>query len=511
MIVLLGRIIKNSCSLLLFGLLLIQSTEKLIAQQNFTPLKQGEYDVIEESNGFNPGAKVSGSYEASGASRRLGLLSGDAFGGKFFQDISLSFQSKINTNVSLHVKLGHKSIVVSEQESIYDSHYPTETVDSTSDDGLNVVFDEAFLEYNHNPNASLRIGKQYIDIGDRKGLVFEGEATAISQACRIGTWCYSVGGARLGEGGESSLFWAQLDYPIYESGVLIPDPWGKKPTRQETSFSVEIFRIMYGGNNIPLAEYGGWTAKFSEQHDTVDDTSSGDPVYFDNDGVEYIGLNLIWNYFDFDLNFTWSNMTGDRDYFSVNPVDNMGSSLGSQAVSGSAYLLDLGYRLTADWKSTLRIFTASGNEFDSDGEKIWESDSKAYFEVKKGSFGDAIIYFNGRNGIGDGHSVANLSFYALKFGHRGKENNYTVDLNAYSFRRTGSVFVNQKGEEERKEGNIGMELDFRIDWQLEERLFFQLFAAYFQPGDAYTVNDNVRPEFNPQDFSVLGISGRYTF
>jgi len=511
MTTLLDRIFTKTCTFLAFGALLIQCNENLFAQQGFTPLKRGEYEVIEEDTQFNPGAKIGGSYEAFGASRRLGLINGSAFGGKIYQDISLDFQSKINTNVSLHAKLGHNSFIVSEQDQAYSTSYPSESRDSTSDDGFNVVFDEAFLEYNHNPNASLRVGRQYLDIGDRKGLIFEGEANAISQGCRIGTWCYSIGGARIGEGGTASLIWVQLDYPVFESGVLIPDPWGKKPTRQEKSFSVEIFRVMHGGNDIPLAEYGGWTGKFTEHHDTSDDTTSGDPVYYDNDGVEYIGLNLIWNHIDFDLNFVWANLNGTRDYFSVDSSDNLATILGSQTVSGSAYLLDVGYRLTDEWKSSLRLFTAGGSEIDSDGEKIWNGSSKSFFEVKKGSFGDAIIYFNGRNGIGDGHSVSNLTYSALKFAYRGKEDSYDVDLDVYSFNRTKAVFVNQKGESESKRTDIGREFDVRIDWQIEERLFFQFYVAYFMPGAAYTENDSFRPETKVQDFSLLGISARYTF
>ncbi len=507
----LDNVFVKTCTLLMLGMLLILWTEKLFAQQSFTPLRQGEYEVVEEDTRFNPGAQISGSYEAFGASRRVGFFAGDAFGGKMYQDISLDLKSKVNTNVSLNVQLGHKSFVVSEQDSAYNNSYPSESRDSTSDDGFDVVFNEAFLEYNHNPNASLRVGRQYLDIGDQKGLIFEGEANAISQECRIGTWCYSIGGARIGEGGTSSLIWVQLDYPVFESGVLIPDPWGKKPTRQEKSLSIEIFRVVHGGNDIPLAEYGGWTGEFTEYHDTSDDTSSGSPVYFDNDGIEYIGLNLIWNYVDFDLNFIWANLNGTREYFSVDPSDNLGTSLGTQTISGSAYLLDLGYRLSDEWKSSLTLFTATGSKAESDGEKIWETKSNSFFEIKKGSFGDAIIYFNGRNGIGDGHSVANLSYSSLNFAYRGKKDNFGIDLDLYSFSRTNAVFVNQKETTERKEKNIGIELDFRIDWQLEERLFFQFYAAFFQPGDAYTTNDSIRPETNPQDFSLLGISGRYTF
>ena len=511
MITFFDRFFVKTCTLLLLGTLLFQFNEKLLAQQSFTPLKQGEYEVVEEDTRFNPGAKIGGSYDLFGVARREGFFAGDAFGGKIYQDISLDFQSKVNTNVSLHVKLGHKSFVVSEQDKAYSSAYPSESQDSTGDEGFNVVFDEAFLEYNHNPNASLRIGRQYLDIGDRKGLIFEGEANAISQECRIGTWCCSIGGARLAEGGTSSLFWVQLDYPVYESGVLIPDPWGKKPTRQEKSFSVELFRIVHGGNDIPLAEYGGWTGEFTDHHDTTDDTASGDSVYFDNDGVEYAGLNLIWNYVDFDLNFIWANLNGSRQYFSANRTGDQGTILGTQNVSGSAYLLDLGYLLTDEWRSSLTLFTASGSDVENDGDKIWENDSKSFFEVKKGSFGDATIYFNGRNGIGDGHSVANLTYYALKFAYRGKKDNYTVDMDIYDFSRTNAVFVNQKGTSEIKKKDIGVELDLKVNWQLEERLFVQISAAFFLPGNAYTVNDSVRPETDQEAFSLFSINGHYSF
>ncbi len=499
------------CVLSLFCFLYSQATGNLFAQQYYKTLKQGEYKTIEEDTHFNPGARINGSYEFLSTDRKEDFVTGASLGGKFYQDISLEFHSRINTNVSLNVKLGHQSPVVSEQDRAYETQNSAEAPANESGDGFNVRFDEAYLEYNHNPNAQLRIGRQQITIGDRKGLIFEGEANAISQGCRIGTWCYAIGGARIGEEGSASVIWAQLDYPVFESGVVISDPWGDKPTRQESSFSVEIFRVMHGGNNIPLAEYGGWTGEYSESHDTSDDTATGDPVYFDNDDVEYIGLNIIWNYYDFDLHFTWSNMNGSREYFSEDQTTKQGVSLGTKSVSGNAYLLDAGYRLTDEWKSTIRIFNASGNDAGSDSEKIWQKNSKAYFEVQKGSFGDALIYFNGKNGVGDGHSVANLSFYALKFGYREKESTISADLDIYSFSRTKAVLVNAKGAEESEGKNIGLEVDLRVEWRFEERLFFQCFAAYFQAEEAYSTTDSVRPDSDEPRFSLLGIGGRYTF
>lgn len=483
----------------------------LFAQQHYKPLKQGEFEVVEEKTFFNPGAKISGSYEIYASDRREGFVTGSSLGGNFYQDISLTIQSRINTNIFLNATLGHESTTVSEQDRSYESQNDIDAGSSESGDGLDVTFDEAYLEYNHNPNAQLKIGRYYINIADRKGLVFEGEANAISQGCRIGTWCYNIGGARLGESGNAGVFWAQLDYPVYESGVVIADPWGTKPTRQEKSFTVEIFRVMYGGSDIPLAEYGGWTGEHSDAHDTYDDTESGDPIYFDNDGMEYIGLNVIWNYYDFDLHFTWSNMNGERDYFSKDSATGAVTEIGTYNVSGNAYLLDAGYRLSEGWKSTLRIFTAGGDSMSDDSDEIWEDDSKSYFEVKKGSFGDALIYFNGRNGIGDGHSVANLTFLALKFGYREPGEAIGVDLGLYNFMRTNSIYTNVEGDSPSKGSDIGREFDVTATWRLEERLFVKAYAAYFDPGVAYSANDSVRPEDSPSPFTMLGVSGQYTF
>jgi len=499
------------CRILLACFLISYGFSDLNAQQHFKPLKDGEYEIVEEDTRYHPGAQIHGSYEAIASDRKNGLVTGKSLGGNFYQDISLMLRSKINTNVSLNVKLGHESPVVSDQDRPYETRNPSDRTTTADGDGFNVTFEEAFLEYNHNPNAQLRLGRQYITIGDRRGLVFEGEATAATQGCRIGTWCYSIGGARLGDEGRAGVFWAQLDYPVYESGVLIPDPWGIKPTRQEKSFSVELFRVMYGGNDVPTAEYGGWTGEYSDAHDTTDDAASGDDVYFDNDGVEYIGMNILWNYYDFDLHFTWSNMNGTRNYFARDRTSRLETDLGSRSVSGNAYLLDLGYRMQENWKTTLTLFSASGNSLGSQNEKLWEKNSTAYHEIQKGAFGDALIYFNGKNGIGDGHSVSNLTFYALKFAYREKVDEIGADMGLYLFSRTKPVYTNEKGAAAAKGSDIGAELDVSVNWRLEERLTVQFHAAYFDPGSAYAVNDSVRPDDNTSPFTLLGVGGRYTF
>ncbi|MCP4753537.1 MAG: hypothetical protein GY866_21830 [Proteobacteria bacterium] len=485
--------------------------EPLSAQQNFTPLKQGDYEVVEENTSFNPGAKIGGDYRASYNSRREGIVFGSDYYGGIQQDISLKIESKINTNVSLHATLGNKSSSVSEQEVAYDTENPAERGDSSGDEGLSIVFKEAFLEYNHNPNASLKIGRQSIAIGDKMGLIYKGTATAITQGCRIGSWCYYVGGARLGEEGDSALFWAQLDYPVFQSGVLVADPWGKKPTRQQKSLNVELFRTIYRGKDIPLADYGGWTGENSDFHDTTDDTSQGARVYYDNDGVEYMGFNVAWNFYGFHLDFTWSSLTGSRKYHTGNQDEGGVTEFAEKNTSGNAYYANAEYQYLEDWKAGMTLFNASGNKVEKDGEKIWEDNSKAYHEVIKGNYDEALIYFNGKNGIGDGHSVSNLIYYALKSSYRSVQKDLGVDLSFYYFRRNSPVFINEIGEEAKKDDAIGYELDFNLKWRLEERLSLQFYAAVFQPGAAYSPNDNIRPVKDPEDFSLLGVTGTYCF
>lgn len=507
---------NNHCRALkktfLFSILtgILINLQPLFAQQNFTPIQQGEYEIVKEDNSYDPGAKINGEYKAHYYFRKLGLFSGDDLNGDVFQDFHLQIQSKVNSNLSLNVKLGNKSSLVSEQEAEFDSKYQSEVGDSSSDDGLTVVFKEAYLEYNHNPNARLLLGKQEISIADKKGLVFDGTATAITQGCRIGTWCYYIGAAKIGESGDSSLYWAQLLYPIYQSGIEIPNQWGDKPTRQQESLSVEIFRTVYQGLDIPLAKYGGWVGENTVYHNTIDGTSTGKRVYFDNSDVEYFGFNVNWSYYDFMLDLIWMNLSGSRDYHTGTQENGDVTKLSERNVNGTAYLINTQFLIRDDWKSSFTYFVSSGNSVENDGDEIWESDSTAFYEVKKGGFGNALIYFNGSDGVGDGHSVSNLKFYKIEFNYQSLKKDVAVDMAAYWFYRNNPVFINKVGEAEEKGSNIGFEFDFQANWQLEQSLSFQFFASVFMPNEAYTANDNVRPT-DTQDFSMAGLGVQYNF
>jgi hypothetical protein len=481
-----------------------------VAQQHYTTLKSGDYKVVEEDTRYLPGAQISGSYRAYFDSRREGILVGEETESKIQQDFELRFESRINTNISLHVAIENNSSSITEQETPYETKDLGEKGDSSGDGGLSLVFGEAYLEYNHNPNASLRMGRQPINIADRKGLIYEGTATAIRQSCRIGTWCYDLGGARIGPSGDYAVFWMQLDYPVFESGVLIKDPWGFKTTRQQKSLNVELFRVAHGAKDIPLADYGGWTGNNSIYHDTSDDTATGKRVFFDNDEVEYIGFNLKWNHYNFSLDWTWSNYAGSRVYH-TGTQDAGFVEIGDRSVSGSAFYLDLSYLINENWRCNFTSFLATGDKLESDGEKIWQRDSTAYFEIKKGDFGDAIVYFNGRDNIGDGHSVSNLTYNSIGADYLSIQRDMGFSAHLYLFTHTNPVFINTAGADPETDVNIGNELDASIYWYLEEKLKFSLSAGMFQVGKAYARNDSLRPTENQGDFTVFSADVVYRF
>ncbi len=506
-------ILRSVLSVFSLALILIVSnisTSTVQAQQNFTPLAQGDYEIIEESEFFNPGIQVHGYYEAYYGNRRRGLLNGDNLGGNMFQDISLKMTSKVNTNVAVRAEIGNKSTLLSDQEYYYETNYPDERGDA-SGDGMTVVFRQAFLEYDHNPNARLRIGKQFINVGDRIGMIYQGNANAITQECRIGTWCYYIGGARLGEEGNSGLYWVQLDYPVYESGNLVPDHWTKKGTRQEVSFNVELLNVRYDGTDIPSSKMGMWTSEHSTYHTTTTNSSSAtDYVYFENDGVSYMGFNLGWNYYDFLLNMSWIMLDGKRRYF-VGEKEPNKEPLAKRHLTGTAIYLDMDFFPYKNWRVSLTGLSSSGTKYESADSNVWDKNSSSFLEVQKGDFGDAIIYFNGKHGIGDGHSISNLKFVQLDISFLTERKDMGFDFAYYVFQKEQSVFYTEDGTDPKRSADIGQEMDLRFNWRLEDKIDVGAFIAYFNPGKAYSQNDNVTPTGDEDEISLIGIDLKYNF
>lgn len=493
---------------MIIGTLLFPSISS--AQQTFTPLQEGDYEIKDENIFFNPGIIVEGSYEAYYSAIREDFITGDKISDGLLQDIELRIRSKVNTNLSVHAYIGNKSKVVSEQDDRFQTDYADEGGDATDDSGgMDLEFREAFLEYNHNPNAALRVGKQFINPGDRMGLIYEGNANAITQKCRIGTWCYYIGGARIGHEGNSALFWLQLDYPVYESGVVISDPWVEKGTRQQVSLNVELMRVDHRGSDIPMSVNGQWIGEYSTHHDVTTDGSTTKYIYFENDEVQYLGFNLHWNYYKTMLRLSWVNLSGKRDYW-MKAKDAGREALAGNSIAGNAVYLDISYQLLDSLKVGWTSLSSSGTERE-DGEKFWENNSESYLEVQKGDFGDALIYFNGKDGLGQGHSVSNLVYNAMRASYISDDKKLKMLFAVYTFKRAQPVFYKLDDGTTQTATDIGSEIDFVLDWKWEDDLTAGFQLAAFSPGNAYSANDNIQPQEGNKGFSLIGINLRYEF
>lgn len=474
-------------------------------QQQYTLLKQGDYEIVEENISFAPNAQIHGYYLLKGNMYRQDFFSGITLNTNLIQDFELRVQSKVNSNLSLNIALGNASANIADQGGSYGSNDDLENEPTSVDEGgLNVVFNEAFVEYNHNPNARLLVGLQSFTVGDSDGLVYKGTNTAITQGCGLGTWCYNIGGAKLGDNAQFGLLWGQLTYPVYESGNMITDQWHDQGTRSDISFSVELMQAKFDGHGVPLAEYGGWTGEGSSYQET--DNSSD--VYFNTNKTEYLGLITKLYYHNWDFNLTRIGISGSRMYYadSVN--------LGTRAISGYANYLNVGYKFTDELKLSGRLFMASGNSSSAVDTDEWDDNSSAYYEVRKGSYGDALIYFNNDYGTGLGHSVSNLTYSHLNLSYRPSKK-LSMDVGLYTFSRTEPVYVQFTGDSTaRAVSDIGMELDYTVNWQMERNLKLSAQVALFSAGDAYVDNDNDYTANNvtPKgDFTMLAVSCKYQF
>lgn len=472
------------------------------AQHSITPMEKGEYVTIREPDYKDPKIEMGGYFRAYSNSKRETYTYGSSISGKIAQEIGLRFRSTFNTNVSVNALVTNKDYVVKDQEAGYETQNDDEGYNR--EDGMDAIFEEAFVEYNHNPHAIFRVGRQPVSVGAGKGLIFDGNLNAISQSCRMGTWCTYIGGARLGT--SDTLYWAQLDYPVYMDDIMLDDLWGKPGAkRQQNSLNVKVFRMLYNGHDTPLANFGGTTSTESDYHQK---DSSDRYVYFDNDRVEYFGLGVTWHHYDWMVDFVYTAMQGDRDYHVGSEEDSTShEELGSRSVSGLAFQLDTSYLITPNWKAEGTYFYSTGDDPLETDENTWDRDSKAYYEIQKGEYGKALIYFNGIDRMGEGHSVSNLIYQNLGISYRDDAHWFGWDLQYFNFNRNKPV-LDQGGNEEKE---IGQELDMIFSFHLETQLQVQLFWAGFRRGGAYSANDNVAPDDDDQEFSLFGINCRYDF
>ncbi|MDT8447075.1 MAG: hypothetical protein RRB13_09330 [bacterium] len=472
------------------------------AQQNYVSLKEGEYETRQAPRPNIEDAIISGNYEASMVDRRL-QLSGKPQSNDSRQDFELSFTSNLHDHIHLKATLANYSSYLSEQAEGYQSDQLVEQGDSSTDTAMNVFFKEAYLQYEHNPAAVLRLGQQEFDLGDKLGLTYRGISQGFSQTCRVGTWCYMIGAVRFGRGVGDNLLYAQLTYPVYEQGQVFFDSFESKE-RQRSALYIEIFRHFYRGSEIPLALYGGRTGNGT----SYQATSNGKPVYFENKKMEYFGVNGTWNYYDYQLLVNYAGMAGDRFYWEGNQGDSERDFLAHRHLAGGVWRLEQRYMLGENWQTRLTYLSGRGGEQLTQSENYWDRDRTDYLEVQKGFYGDALIYFNGLHGSGDGHSVSNLNYQSLFFNYRNPENQWGVDIRFYQYAHNKTV-INDTGERVMK---IGQEFNVEYQVEMDKNLTANLAWGYFVPEEAYSANDNLAPSSERTSrFSLYGAQLRYHF
>jgi len=285
-------------------LALLSAAVSVSAQSYFVPLERGDYTEREEHLAFSPGVKLSGDYRFRTSKIKSTALplsrsetnSPEEF--SFDQDIRLRLRSTVHRIVSINLELA------TNQEPLYQSDIResrssrTTAADSQS---ANIYARQSYLELNRNPNEETKIGKQVINIGDRKGKVFAGILSGYSQRCKAGTWCYEIGGMKLSSADGDWLYYFSLDYPF----------WHEVNSQGEIidSLRIEMFRIKYTEHDVPLGlnnvpanrlssstltslESSGFTSGSACNSSLSSYTLNSDckPIYYNANEQEYFGL-----------------------------------------------------------------------------------------------------------------------------------------------------------------------------------------------------------------------------
>ncbi|MEC9296446.1 MAG: hypothetical protein VYD28_02070, partial [SAR324 cluster bacterium] len=170
------------------------------AQSYFVPLERGDYSEREEHLTFSPGVELSGDYRFRTSKIKSTALpvsrteTNSPEEISFDQDIRLRLRSTLHRIISINLELS------TDQEAIYQSDMRVSRSSrktAVESQAVNIYARQSYLELNRNPNEEAKIGKQVINIGDRKGKVFAGILSGYSQRCKAGTWCYEIGGMKL--------------------------------------------------------------------------------------------------------------------------------------------------------------------------------------------------------------------------------------------------------------------------------------------------------------------------
>ncbi len=511
----------------------------LFAQSNFVPVSVDDIEEQEEKLAFSPGLEFSLQYNAY-ASQIKGSHFERRYSDerhpadtKFEHDPRLYIKSIVNRDVFLHLEIGI------DQQDVQDQNLRNEPDPESQNNTL--LARQVFLEYRTNPNNSVKIGKQEVELGARKGKIFSGILKGATHSCRLGTWCYTLGAVKMADSIADWTYYGSLRYPFFET-----DLGGGK----SHSFTIEVFRIDYNEKNIPLGISGAATTRnnqrieevkeFLRSGEEVDDEDNiqktsrqvtdrnGNPIEYNAHRQKYFGFQILWQYGLFLLDLDATALQGKRAYHSDNTESRVTPDFGEEheerlAADNNPEEGVSGFAIETEWTwdvaSLASVFKfhalyATGDEQltdeENEGKNIFRT-SQAYHEITPGTYQGTKLYFNGRSndirsGTGLGHSVSNLSMLGFAYRYASPDDWLYYDIGLFHLARNKPVLNIEKEEVKQ----IGTELDNSLSFSLARNLRGEVDVNLFYTGDAFTTEQNEIPKDLSPQVIVQGV-GRIVY
>ncbi len=500
------------------------------AQLNFKPLDRGDVKEVEQhlvvvhgADGKEFGLELGGEFALRLRDEKATSLANLDSRTQFDEDFRLKIRTWFHQDVALHLTLQ------TTPSGIDDANLrgvPAENRGTLTDGrALTLTAREAYLLYNPNPNSHLIFGKHELSMGDRRGKVYDAIMPGATFDCRAGTWCMPFGAVRSGEGSADWIYHWALDYRA----------WDDRRQNLRDTLEVEIFRIIYTEQNVPLGKNLG-PGRFNRNCADAANSTTGckldpsqmtdaDPtpnaarhaIYYDANQQEYFGLRANWLTGPLFVNFDYDTDQGQRRYHRYRKPDGgiegpptyaggPGSKRAREAISGYTWETELGFRWQQG-QTGLRYMTASGDaQRGSENGESYLRVLQGYHEITPGSYRGTRLYFNGVDsdvelGGGLGHSVNNTTLVGV-YVDLDYPDDVKVGYSGGLFQiRKNRAILNVNGK---PQGNVGVELDNVLTWHVHKALKVQFEANLLRPDGAFSLDDFTPPDLK-QSLFVQGI------
>ncbi|MGK5092075.1 hypothetical protein WDW89_08710 [Deltaproteobacteria bacterium TL4] len=495
----------------IFGLLFSTYTA---AQTNFIPLERGDIKEKEDRWTFSPNVQLSGDYRFHAFYKISGTRDQKIQGQPAPNEVIFENDLRFRVRSAMHRIFSINLEMEVRQDPFNDSDLRGQEAGSRDTPDSQLTFlqaRQAYFEYNSNPRSVVKLGKHYLNIGDRKGKVFSGILSGISQQCTAGTWCYEVGALRTAPNPGDWMYYLSLDYPFID--------YKNADGSASNVFNVEIFRILYTERHIPLAKTNVPAPRPYELDYVREDIYAKDRedriMAFDAFEQQYFGMRLKWETTHWFLSLDGTAVQGIRRlhllpdekgsigmaFFGENTALNRHKYTTNEVIAGLVTELEVSYH-TEVYRFGLMGLYASGDKEQADpsheGANLLKS-YHGYYEITPGTYQGTRFYFNGKSttldgGTGLGHSVNNSSVFGIRYHVTSEEPLFHYELGLYELNRVRSVF-NERGDRVR---HIGQEWDNRFLWNMDKHLHLEVEVNLFRPGGAFSYDDYTPPILSPE-------------